>query len=275
MTGFGKLLVLVNLVLSGVMCFWALVLWANNTDHSTKAPKDGQGGGLLGQRKARITEIQAIIPQAERSWRTTRTVLLYQEDLRKADRVWYTQELQHLLTGATDAMPCREVDIDEVRALAKLDPTGRPVMKNAKDRAGAKNLRALSYYNGESARLQKELEVVDGKPLVDKDGKVVMEGGKPKMETKGKFQEQADLDIKLTNEIAGTADMKGLQHRLVDERKKRDGIVAEQLIVEPLAKVAEVDTFLLLRRRETNEERIKELLDHLRRKYNVEVAARR
>src|SRR3954447_20061371 len=101
MTFLGKLLVLVNLVLSTIMCFWAVVLYTNSVDWSNAPAKGDQPAGLLNQRKARITELQGVLPGADRSWRVARSELLEREGGRQADRDWYTQELQHVLSGAT------------------------------------------------------------------------------------------------------------------------------------------------------------------------------
>jgi len=95
------------------------------------------------------------------------------------------------------------------------------------------------------------------------------------MESTGEFAKQVALDIELTDRIAGKGDVKGLQQRINEERFKRDGIVEEQRIVEPLWKVADVDTGLLLRRRETLDDRIQELQEYLQRKHKVKLAAAR
>jgi hypothetical protein len=257
MTKLGKILVFLNLVISGLMAGWALALYTNYIDWSEAPPKGVEPGGLLGQRKERIKELQAALGPPQVSWMEARTNLHRREDQRQGDLLWYQAELQHLRTGATRDNPCRLVVIPDDprqpgRHLPVPDPKNffRPQMAPAQDRSG-QPLQALDKYEKISRDTLEKLMMVLS-------------------EAEAKYEE----DRKLTNLMVGEEDkgIKGLQQRIIDERAKREGILAEQRVIEPLWKVNEVDTELLLRRRETIAERLNELKVYLKRRFNYEVA---
>jgi len=250
MTLIGKVFLYFNLLLSALLAAWSLALYANYLDWSDGPPKGEKPAGLIGERQARIKEVVAGIGPFERSWRTTEQLTHLQEDQRQADLAWYAAELKHLVNGATEGNPCRSVVLD--RNLPVPDPKNfnRPKMAPVNDRAG-QPLLSMTVYDERSKKTLEDLAVV----LKQYDDKI-------------------KEDIKLTDKLAGTPDMKGLQQRVVDERAKREGVVEEQLLIEPLWKVSAVDTELLLKRRETIDERIRELSKYLHRKHGYDVANR-
>jgi len=244
----GKIAVLFNVLFSGLLACWALALYTNNADWSDSPGSADKAAGLVAQRRAAIAEVQKGYPPAETSYRSARAVLLVQESIRKDDQAWFARELRQLLAAG----PTHQVRMDPKTHLPVTDPRNadRPVMDPGKDRTG-NDLQPLEVYDKESKTLLEQL--------------VAAQAEQKKLITE---------DIALTDLIVGTPDKKGLQQRLIDERLKREGVKAEQEIVEPLWKVAEVNTQLLLRRQESLQERIKELQEYLQRKHNVKVAGR-
>jgi hypothetical protein len=249
MTLIGKIFIYINLLASALLAVLGLMLYANYLDPSgEKSPGEENPVGLVGKQQKEIRLAVTGLPQARGTWRESRRVLLAREDQRRADEAWYAGELRHLLTGATQANPARRVVINN-RNLPDLDPTNafRPKMVPVNDRLG-QPLQALRFYDNTIKETLEKLQV-----------------------TLAAYEKKIQEDIELTNKLAGTPEMKGLQQRLTEERFKREGVVAEQLLVEPFWKVAVVDTQLLLQRRESIEERLAELTDYLRRNHKVEV----
>jgi hypothetical protein len=249
MTLIGKIFIYFNLVASALLAVLGLLLYANYLDPSgEKRPGEENPAGLIGKQQEKIRVAVTGLPQAKSSWREARKVLLAREDQRRADEAWYAGELRHLLTEATQAKPGRRVVINN-RNLPELDPTNafRPKMVAVNDRSG-QPLEALSVYDARSKETLEKLQM-----------------------TLAAYEKKIQEDIELTNKLAGTPEMKGLQQRLTDERFKREGVVAEQLLVEPFWKVAEVDTQLLRQRRESIDERLAELTGYLRRQHKVEI----
>jgi hypothetical protein len=97
----------------------------------------------------------------------------------------------------------------------------------------------------------------------------------------GKHHKTIQEDTDLTNQLVGTPAaggkpaVKGLRQRHVEERDKRDGIVAEQRLVRPLFVNTAVESELTLQRLRTLQEREKELIEYLRKKHKIEVASGR
>jgi hypothetical protein len=257
MTLFGKILVFINLVLSSVGMTWALALWTARVDWTMTAAKDNQPPGKLKELRDRIGADLAALKAPEAGWRASRAGLLAQEDLRRADRVWYASELAfnrgddpdpRKRAGATN--PARVVR--RQRHLPVPDPKNynRPTMDPATDRNG-QPLLSLSAYDQQSKKTLEELTL-----------------------TLGQLQEKINKDIELTDLLAGTPDRKGLQQRVLDERDKRDGIVLEQRQVRPLLVNVAVESELILRRRASLLRRIDELQRYLQRHHKVDVARR-
>lgn len=244
MTWFGKILVLLNLVLSLVMAAFALALFTTRIDWSNQKGKDGKPDGELLGRQTQTKELWAVIPQAETRWRTARTGMLALEegkgpefkDSRTATRAWYDAELRCLQSGDIGGMKraaMLTVVLDAVRQTTPDDANfGRPKMAPATDRSG-KVLKDLDFYNQEEKNLLVAIE----------------------MERK-RLEDAIKEDIKLTELLLGP---KGLQARLVDERVKREDIMMEHGIVKPMLINTYVDSELLLQRRRELERRLEEL----------------
>jgi hypothetical protein len=293
----GKVLVFVNLVMSGLMAGWAFALFANYADWSESPPKVGQAGGLVGQRKERIKELQAALVPPQINWARTRRVLHLQEDQRQGDLAWYRGEMDFLRTGATDADPCRFVVLNAHQPVPDPKNFNRPQMDKANDRSG-QPLQAMDKYekisketleklNGvlhefavksvEDIELTTKLETLPDKDLARVTELIDWLKERADLADKNGDKREQEQLVGLRDRVQkllGEVGKKGLQQRVIDERFKREGIVAEQGVIEPLWKVNEVDTELLLRRRETIDERVTELKNYLKKHYKITVAGR-
>src|SRR4051812_43155826 len=119
MTTFGRILVLVNLVLSVSVMVWALGLYANRIDWSDQKGRADQPPGELAKRQARIDELVNAIRPAEAAWAKPRTEILALEKQRSGDRAWYLAEVEQMRSSATAANPARRVVYD--RGIPALD----------------------------------------------------------------------------------------------------------------------------------------------------------
>jgi hypothetical protein len=249
MTAFGKILVFLNLAFSLIGMTWALGLWTARIDWTLTPAKGAEPPGKLKEVRDEITAELAALKAPEAGWRAAREGLLNQEYVRRADRVWYADELKHLRTGATAKAPARVVK--RVRHLPEPDPRNfnRPTMEVAKDRDD-KPLLSLSAYNAQSETTLKELSLA-----------------------LGQLQKKIDEDIELTDRLVGTPERKGLQQRLIDERVKREGIVFEQSQVRPLLVNVAAESDSILRRHASLLRRLDELRRYLRKHHKVDGAA--
>jgi hypothetical protein len=194
---------------------------------------------------------------AEASFEAAQQELCRAEDTRREERVWYDGELR-LVTEGKD--PLREVEKD--KGLPRLDDKKRPKMVDPareltkeQEKEGAENkvLMPLPVYVAELARKRlRHREVQD------------------------ELRKYAELDARLTNELAGDPERgtRGLRRHLADERTKRLGIVDEFGIVEGQRINTRVEAELSLKRLELLDERIQELARHLKQKYKVDVPAK-
>jgi len=244
MTGFGKILVLLNLALSLVMAAWALALVTTRIDWSNQKGKDGKPDGELLARQALTKEMADVIPQAELRWRTARATMLGMEDgkgpdfkdSRSATRAWYDAELRVLRTGDVGGKKRAQmlaIVLDDKRQTQPDDANfGRPKLTAATDRAG-KPLTNLEFYNKEEENILKVLA-----------------------DEQKRLENFIVLDTKQTELLLGD---KGLQQRLVNERLRRADVMAEQGLVKPMLINTYVDSELLLQRRRQLERRLEEL----------------
>jgi hypothetical protein len=296
MTLFGKILLYLNLVMSGFMAVYAFVLFVNYQDISDSAPSGGKPGGLIWQRQEQIKVLEPALAPPYKTWKQDVSLLAVWDDIRRANTGWYLAELRHLETGATEADPCRSVV--ELNNLPKLDKFQRPEMGPATDGAG-QPLQAMTHYDKVHTETRESLQDVvianaeEAFKVVDLTARLKPNSAEEKKladelntslaeniadaEKKGLKKQQERLQVvkdKLEQLLANPPDRKGLRQRLVDEDAKRELIQVEQGLIEPLWKVNDVDTELLLRRRETIEERLKELQGVLLKRYGYKVTRR-
>jgi hypothetical protein len=292
MSFLGKILVMVNLVISGLMAGWSFMLFANYVDVSEAPQRGSQPAGLLAQRKEQIKELLVAIGPPQSKWFRMRRQLHLQEAQRQGELAWYRQQLEKLRNGPD---PVQQVVLDNFQPAN--DKDGHPKMADANDREG-KPLLSLATYDKtskdtmtelnktlheyalasvEDAELTTKLETLTAKEL-DKFNDLIktLEKQVAEAEMQGLMREKGQYTELITRlqKLLPQVGRKGLQQRVNDERAKREGILAEQQFIEPLWKVNEVDTELLLRRRETISERLTELRDYLKKRHKVVVNSR-
>ena len=127
MTKLGKILVLLNTAVSFFLMAWALSLLNNRVDWSDAKAKDDQPPGELAKRRARIDERWSTMRPAEAAWRAPRGVIVALEKQRPADLKWYSDEMQHLQTGASAAEPARAVTFEKGAPVLDPDPVDHSV----------------------------------------------------------------------------------------------------------------------------------------------------
>jgi hypothetical protein len=242
MTLFGKIVVVLNLVLSLLMAAWALGLWTNRIDWSNNKGADLQPPGELTLRKAEAERAWNEAPGGFAAYRDAKAALFAREDGkedgkdgRAADRNWYAAEIEHLRTGATEANPGRMVDLALGQGLPTPDPRNydRPTMKIAKDKFG-KPIQSIAAYAKRETELFKELADVQDE-----------------------YQKSVEEDTRLTERLIGP---KGLQQRILDEQAKLAEVLKEAELLRPLLINAVVESELILKRREFLKARIAEIL---------------
>jgi hypothetical protein len=240
MTALGKLLVLFNLAFSLLLAAWAFGVYSNRIDFSDKKATADQTAGEFQKRDEELKDLYPRVAPAEYAWRTARADIQAQEARRLDDRAWYLAELAHVRTKATPADPVRIVvyaDQDDPKLGVRkgqvaLDPTTqRPRMAPAV--RDGKGVPSLAAFDAEEKRTLDSLEAVQNK-----------------------FEAQVKEATALTERMIGP---KGLIQRLIDERQKRDDVVAEQKLVKPLLINGVVDGELIVKRHRALQKRVDEL----------------
>ena len=252
MTFVGKLFVLLNLAFSAIMAVAAVGFYSTGLDYGPETKKESQPKPPAGvtELQKEIADVLATLPAVEGSWRTSRADLLREEEQRTKNRQAYDVEMALLRSG-----PAMDKD-RQVRAvvmtaehLAQLDPTTRlPVMVEAQDRA-VQPLRPLATYLLKTDMVRKENETI----LTDLNKRV---------------KDDADLTIQLT----GDPGTRGLRQKLVDERVKREGVIAEHNSVRPLFINVAVESQHSRKRLDALGEQIEQLKSYLRKMHKVDVA---
>jgi hypothetical protein len=241
MTVFGKILVFVNLALSVLLMFWALAVWTNRIDFSDTKPTADQVAGELFKRKEVVKTLWDGVPSAQVAWRGSRDAIARKEAQQAADWDFYHAEIAHNLGKANAAAPCREVrfapadnpELGVRKGLVDVNPkTNLPLMEDVKDRNG-QGLQSLAYYRAE---VEKTLATLT--------------------DVQKRYKDQVNEAVALTDKLIGP---KGLQQRLLDEKQKREDIVAEEKLVTPLLINTVVESALIVKRHNQLELRKKEL----------------
>src|SRR5262249_39045087 len=238
MTFIGKTFVLVNLFLSVLMTTIAFGLYANGLDWTDKkAPKAGKPDGLLKQKQDEVNRVAGASALVEGSWSSAVNDLLGREVRRRANRVWYTTELEHPVTKATDADPVRGVRRENFLAVPDKKNNDLPGMVPLFDGAGQKLL-SLAHYE---KTLKTRLDDIE--------------------EALTEYKTQIAKDKDLTDELAGTKDgtKRGLRQTLADEQQKLRELEEVERQIRPLFVNIGVDSALAERRLKAMEERIREL----------------
>lgn len=206
MTWIGKLVVLLNTILSLLLGTWAMALYFNRIDWSNNPAKEGNPAGELVRRTNAIEEGWKAIAAAEPGRNSAQKKLLALEKGppavdshgREANRLWYQAELQHLQTGATPENPARKIQLDDKqRPVLDDNLTPRPKMVKAQDLA-KKDLLSLEAYNKQ-----------------EKDFLVALENEQKRI--MAAIQQDTELSKLLIGPL-------GLHQLVVDEREKLEGI---------------------------------------------------
>lgn len=141
MTFLGKLLVLVNLVISLMLATFALGMFTNRIDWPDKTAKTGGSGasqGVLSKKKAELAQWRDAMAPAYTRWQELRKAVLEEEAKQPEDRKWYQEQMGILETGKNSAGA--EAPIQTFKYMDKtlvLDDKGRPklepIVQDAKD----------------------------------------------------------------------------------------------------------------------------------------------
>lgn len=238
MTSFGKILVLMNLGLSFLLGTWAVSLYINRVNWTTKSGKQ-DAEAVVKELRERIQKLQSQTVTPKKEWVEARRTLHQKESQRENNQIWFANQIELLQTGEGNLQRIEFVAGTSTPAMDPANPE-RPKMVPALDRrsplpAGAPRppLRSLRVYNDQS------------KDLNDEITKVLAE-----------YNALAEKAKELTALLIGA---KGLQERVKKEKAKLEGLQEEQTLVKPLLINVVVESRLILKRRRALEARIKEL----------------
>jgi len=229
MTKLGKILVLLNLAFSLGLMIWGVSLYVYRADLTDTQPKDGVPAGELFLWKEELKKAMAPLPQAESDWREARNVRREAEAQRRDTHNWYVQQLALLDVDAAVAKPTalQEIEVDvaahqPVLVLPAAGDKDRSVkfkMQKVTDRKGG-DLVAANVYD------QREKNRFLGSPD-DESDKIPI----------GFLAARQSLQNHIKRSLSGTTEMlgpKGLHSRLQDEKDKKEKLVMEQKLLEPL-----------------------------------------
>lgn len=236
MTLLGKILVCVNLVFSLAMASFALALytqrinWTNAPPQTTPDQAAGELALLQDEIKRKWVALTHADDGSEKRLQVLTDRLRQREQLRPALQRWYAQEIKHAARKATDKDPVRALVFEEGKIPADPANPTRPKLQPAKDRFG-NNLASLDYYNKETKRVYDEINTER-----ENLGKLIAEDKK-----------QTERAIELRQLIEDEEDK-----RKSVERELRD-------FLRPTLVNVEVESELILRRRDALQERVEEL----------------
>jgi hypothetical protein len=241
MTLFGKILVMLNVTLSLLLCFWAIGVFTRHIEFSADLSKSApetvmQVRGLQSQlvpenpkpRYGLWDELSA----SEAHWADASPGLKKAEEWRPRNQKWYASKLVEL---AKSDVPVKKPGYKDARVeVIRNDPDnyGLPAMVEAMDRGGVP-LKGKAPYLQEYDDKQRAITVaMDDLTRYCKD------------------------DAELTARIGGVS---GLRDQIAAEVDKRERVLAEQEFLKPLLVNSRVEGELLSRRRADLESRVKEL----------------
>jgi hypothetical protein len=271
MTLLGKIFVMFNLAVSFMMAVAAFGLYATNLDYDSETrSKTGQP-----QEPARFTAVRKEVEDVlktkapvDGSWRNARNALWRRQEDRLATLAWYDKQINHERNLARlPDNPAMMVELRNHLPVPVKPGSGELTMVQALDRDG-KTMPSL-------------VVAISQWENAHKDNLVVLE----------KLRKEMARDKALTQQLTGTAEpideeskkdkditpsvwRIGYRQLLVNERVKREGVESEINSVRPLFINTQVESGLLKQRKESLQERIKELKTYLSRKHKVDVAMR-
>jgi hypothetical protein len=248
MTLFGKLFVLVNLMLSVALAAFAMSTYTNSVDFTERAAKPGDPGGVTAQRKAQLKEVSDMIPLVEAGRVDINKQVVASEARRLKNQVAYGAELVHIRRGATAESPARTTEYQD-DGRPKLDPKHPTGMAriDAQDRI-KQPLQSVAAYDG---YLQKSL-----------------------VENEGILRQLDALlkqDIELTLRLVPLTGVKGgLRDAQTRERLKQQGLRSEIAAVSHLETKALVEGAVIAERIEDLDAQIAALQATLKRLEGVD-----
>jgi hypothetical protein len=236
MTFLGKLFVMGNVAVSLMLMAAGVGLYSTRTDWTDSPAKGGAPPGEIYLRKAALKEVQEGITPAEVTWSGSYAELFRREQVRYADRRFYSDTLHHVRekAGPAPSTPARTAQLDK-GGLAVTDANGRPLLDDARDRAGGP-LYSLAYYAGELSRKRDE-----------------------NLAELKHFKEEVEKDIALTEELTGKDGKRGLRDLIQDEKVKREGLELEASQTRPLFVNTKVEDAIAQRRLDLLDEQIRAL----------------
>jgi hypothetical protein len=241
MTVFGKVLVFLNVALSFMLMSWAFAVYTNRIDFSDAKPTGEQAAGEHAKRAAVIEKLWEGIRPAQVNWTSAHAAVARQEAHLAADWEWYHAEMDHNAAKAKQGAPARRIvwaaKDDEQTGVRQgqpaIDPkTQRPMMVPVKDKAG-NDMQSLAAHHLDLEKTLLQIERVH------------------------EIHEKQIKDaIAETEKLIGP---KGLHQRLLDEKQKREDVLAEEKLVRPMLVNTAVEKELIEKRNKQLVHRIDEL----------------
>jgi hypothetical protein len=237
MTLFGKILVVLNLMLGMLMLSWALGVYTQRIDWHSKGGGPDKPMGEIAKRAERSVQLWRALQGSESRWALASRDAWKPQQQRALLAQWYEAQLKTLDAGQA---PVKwPVYKDGRLVIANDKGLFVPLLEEGKDRAG-QPLRPLEVYKKEIEATQKGIQVELEKLLKAQ-------------------KEDTELTLKLGGDIESGGKIKGMRQRLHEEQIKQERVEAEVKILSPLLVNSEVEGELLQKRHDQLVRRIAEL----------------
>src|SRR5208282_817527 len=133
MTLLGKLLVVLNTILSVLMLGWALLVYLHREDWSSQSATPGQQSGEVGRRNDRVKQLWTVLDPAEKDRGSEQAELVKLEEAWVSNQPWYATEMENVRKSA---QPLQTPVYKDGKVAVEEGNIGRPQMEAAKDWAG-------------------------------------------------------------------------------------------------------------------------------------------
>jgi hypothetical protein len=234
MTLFGKILVLLNVALSLLLCAWAVGVYTRHIEYSADLSKSAPETVMEVRRlQSRLVSygLWDELSASEAHWKKSSPRLQLAEAIRPRNQKWFEAKLVDL-GKSTDPIKKPGYENAQCKVTTTEADYGLPVMVDALDKAG-QPLKGLDPYQKEYADKQVAI--------------------KASMDELTRFTKE---DAELTVRIGGVG---GLRDQIAAEIDKRERVLVEQEFLKPMLVNSRVEGELLFRRRAELESRVKEL----------------
>src|SRR5262249_23231203 len=158
MTLFGKILVVLNLVLGMLMLSWALGIYTQRIDWHSKGGSPDKPQGEIAKRSDRVVQLWRSLQGAESRWRPAWANAWVPQQQRAMLDKWYETQVKTLDAGQAPVKWMVYKDGRMVIATDKATGLFVPLLEEGKDRAG-QPLRSLEVYKQEIEATQKGIQV--------------------------------------------------------------------------------------------------------------------